>query len=378
MNKRRSVLILGHNDGTQFIDIYNQYTQLFDPKHYDVTVAYLTGKAKEETKNRMLAENVIFLNITKSHIRGLKIKAIMQIRQFCRENQFDLIICHRYKPLYIMMWVAQFLRIPALIFVMHALGTTHALHRKLFIQCLNKKNMLFAGVSQAVKKDLENNLWGKPAKKVIHLYNSIDLEQAEKNFLSRVSGRTALGLPEESIIFGNAARLISTKNHASFIQAFAMIKPHCPLAKAVIIGNGELENNLKNLVKSLKLENDIIFTGFIPKASRYFKIFDCFVSNSTKEAFGLSILEAMAAKLPIIATRIGGIPEVVDNTGILIEANNIQTCANAMQEIYHATSIKKAQMGEEAYARVFNHFSTQAFKQNFWEQIHAHCLHHHL
>ena len=97
---RKHILILGHNDVTQFIDIYNQYTRLFDKNKYEVTVLYLTGEPNEEVKAHTytLAENVIFLNVTKKSIRTLKIAAIKKLLTLCREKQFQMVICHRYKP----------------------------------------------------------------------------------------------------------------------------------------------------------------------------------------------------------------------------------------------------------------------------------------
>src|SRR5690348_9512047 len=109
---RKNILILGHNDATQFIDIYNQYTRLFDKEKFVVTVAYLTGAPNEETRGRTIAEHVIFLDIPKQQVRMLKIGAIRKLLALTRENKYQLVICHRYKPTYVMMWVNLFHHIP--------------------------------------------------------------------------------------------------------------------------------------------------------------------------------------------------------------------------------------------------------------------------
>jgi glycosyltransferase involved in cell wall biosynthesis len=365
---RKKVLILGHNDATQFIDIYNQYTQLFDQNQYAVTVAYLTNNPNPETIERTLTNDIIFLNIPKRNIRGLKIKAITTLLALCKEKKFDLIICHRYKPTYIMMWVAQFCRIPALIFVMHELGTMNMLHRKILTACLTRKNMLFAGVSNAVKNDMQQHLWGLPAKTVTTLYNSIDMVSSEQCFLSKSAARHALSLPDDAILFGNLARLAYNKDHATLIQAFSLLKPVCPLAKLVIIGDGQLEPALKEQVTSLGLNHDVIFTGYLPTAFRYLKAFDCFVLTSRQEAFGRVLIEAMTAKLPIIATRVHGIPEVLGDVGTLISAENSQACAAAMQKIYHLSAAERETLGNQAYQHVLAKFSLSAFHHAFWQQ----------
>src|SRR5579862_1045745 len=113
---RKNILILGHNDATQFIDIYNQYARIFDQDKYAVTVAYLSGKENAAAKERTLADEVIFLDTQKKSLRGLKITAIRQLLALNREKNFEMVICHRYKPAYVMMWVAQFCKIPKLFF----------------------------------------------------------------------------------------------------------------------------------------------------------------------------------------------------------------------------------------------------------------------
>ncbi len=363
---RKNILILGHNDATQFIDIFNQYTLLFDKQKYKVTVAYLTGNPSEETNKRTLAEEVLFLNIPKKSIRGLKIAAIITLLKLCRKERYEIVICHRYKPTYIMMWVAQFCKIPALFFVMHELKTMTSRARQLVIALLARKNMIFAGVSNAVRDDMQKSLWCIPKDRVITLYNMIDIDHTEPALLSREAARNALNINADEVVFGNIARLAPNKDQASLINAFAAIKKDCPKEKLIILGDGELESALKEQIAALKLQQDIILTGFIPNAFRYMKAFDCFVLSSIQEAFGRVLIEAMIAKLPIIATRVNGIPEVVGDVGILIPAKDVNSFAAAMKENYFLDNAQREKIGENAYARVTNYFSIPAFQQQFW------------
>ena len=172
---RQTVLILGHSYATQFIDVFNQYSRLFDQNKYEVTIAYLTGEPDHTVKQRTFAEHVLFLNQSKKSIRALKILAICKLFTLCREKKFKIVICHRYKPLYIMLWVAKFCHIFALIGVMHELNTMSSLGRRLLIASLRRKNMLFAGVSNAVRDDLRKSLWFVPEQYIITLYNVIDI-----------------------------------------------------------------------------------------------------------------------------------------------------------------------------------------------------------
>lgn len=363
---RKNILILGHNYATQFIDIYNQYTKLFDPDKYTVTVAYLTGAPSDTVKNRTLADQVIFLDMPKKNIRTLKVQAIKKLTALCKEKDFQLVICHRYKPTYIMLWVARLQHIPGLIFVMHELRTMSALTRKLLVGLLFRKNMLLAGVSDAVRDDLRKSLWNIPKERIITLYNMIDTELTEPQLLSREAARSALKLDKETFVFGNIARLALNKDHASLIKAFSLVKKDAPNTKLVIVGDGDLESELKALVKSLGLCDDVLFTGFLANGFRYMKAFDCFVLSSTQEAFGRVLLEAMLAKRPIIATRVHGIPEVVGDAGTLINPRDPNTLANAMLKTYVLSQQERDHLGEKAYQRAMHNFSIPEFHKQFW------------
>lgn len=364
---RKNILILGHNYATQFIDIYNQYTRLFDKDKYEVTVAYLSGKPDDTARNRTIAENVVFLDFSKKSIRNLKISPIRKLLSMCKEKQYQIVICHRYKPSYIMMWVAQFCKIPALICVMHELRTMSAPTRQWLIAALGRKNMMFAGVSNAVRDDMRKSLWSVPKERVATLYNMIDIEMTEPLLLSREEARQKLNIPADAIVFGNLARLVPNKDQESLIHAFSLIKPYCPNVKLLIIGEGEYEARLKEKVKSYQLQDDVIFTGFLSAGFSYMRAFDCFVLSSIQEAFGRVLLEAMIAKLPIIATSVHGIPEVVGDAGILVKAKDPSGFASAMKQIYMLSKEERAAMGEKAYQHAHDHYSIPKFHEQFWQ-----------
>lgn len=363
---RKQILIFGHDYATHFIDIYNQYTRLFDKNRFEVTVVYFKGKADDTVKQRTLAEHVVFLDASQGERRGMKAATIKEMLRLTKRKQFDLVICHRYKPSFIMLWVAQFQKIPALIFVMHELGTMRSWKRQLLIAALARRNMLFAGVSNAVRDDMRNDLWCVPKERIVTLYNVIDVELTEPQLYSKADARAALHLNPNDFVFGNLARLAKNKDQATLIQAFAKIKSNCPNAKLIILGKGELEPALKQLVAQHRLTNDVIFAGFVAHGLRYMRAFDCFVLSSIQEAFGRVLIEAMLAKLPIIATRVHGIPEVVGDAGFIVESRDVDTMANEMQKVYAFSLQQRIALGEKAYLHVKENYSIPAFEKQFW------------
>jgi glycosyltransferase involved in cell wall biosynthesis len=366
---RKNILLFGHSYATQFIDISNQYTQLFDKAKYHVTVAYLVGKPDEQIRQKHVADDVIFLDPPKKSVRGLKIAAIQQVLALFREKKFEIVVCHRYKPTYVMLWVAKFCKIPLIFSVMHELGTLSSWARKLLIASLASKNMIFAGVSDAVRNDIRKSIWNVPPERVITLHNMIDVKYTEEKLLERDAARQALHLSPDTFIFGNVGRLAINKDQKTLIQAFASIKAQCPNAKLIIVGDGQLESQLKNQVHSLRLDSDVIFTGFIPDGFRFIKAFDVFISSSIQEAFGRVLLEAMLAKIPVIATSVNGVPEVIGNSGSLIPAANVNILAAEMLRAYQASTAERAAWGINGYQRAITHFSLQRFNEIFWQFI---------
>ncbi len=364
---RKNILILGHNDATQFIDIFNQYTRLFDPEKYCVTVAYLIGEENQVSRERTIAEEVVFLEIPKKDVRGFKISAIRKLLELTRQKNFEIVICHRYKPIYIMMWVARMHNIPAMFCVMHELRTMTSIGRRLLAAALWRDNIYFAGVSNAVRDDLRNSLWRIPQDHIITLYNVIDTDLTEPELLSRAAARHELKLAEEDFVFGSIGRLARNKDQATLIQAFANIKPSCPNAKLIIMGDGELEPQLQQQILNSGLTQDVILTGFVPNAVKYIKAFDCFVLPSIQEAFGRVLIEAMLAKCPIIASRVNGIPEVMGDVGQLINPKDIPSLTAAMSNMFKLTQSERNTIAEKAYQHVHNHFSIPAFRQQFWQ-----------
>ncbi len=359
----RRVLIFNHSYPVQFIDVANQYARQFTRVGDEVTVVYLTGKADEGARQKTLAKEVIFLDCPPRVTRGLKLAAIQKMLRLQAQKAFDVVICHRYKPAYIMLWVALFYRIPNFIMVMHELGTLRSWARKLLLACLAPKNLILAGVSNAVRDDLRRSVWRLPPGRVLTLYNMIDVELTEPRFFSAAEAREKLGLGTQDFVFGTVGRLAKNKDQKTLVRAFAQIHEACPTAKLIILGDGQLENELKQEVASLHLTSKVLFTGFVPEGFRYMKAFDVYVSSSIQEAFGRVLLEAMLAQVPTIATRVNGMPEVLGNTGVLVSPADPNSLANEMLRAYRLSSEKRLQWSSQGYQRVTQEFSMPRFSE---------------
>jgi len=148
---------------------------------------------------------------------------------------------------------------------------------------------------------------------------------------------------EKIILF--VGRLNQIKGIKYLIRAMGIIRGIMPKTRLLIVGYGEEKENLEKLVKELNLENCTTFTGKIPneEISKYMMASDIFVLPSLSESFGIVNLEAMACGLPIVATRVGGIPEIVEDeeNGFLVEPKNPEQIAEKILLLFKNEELSK-------------------------------------
>ncbi|MFA6404944.1 MAG: glycosyltransferase family 4 protein [Candidatus Paceibacterota bacterium] len=149
-----------------------------------------------------------------------------------------------------------------------------------------------------------------------------------------IGRRIGLDLNEigKKMILGTVTELHPNKGLFYLINALEQVLPQNPNLVCIIIGDGEEATSLNLLIKSKKLENNVYLLGYIDNASEYLKAFNLFVLPSVKEGLPYVILEAGFASLPVIATTVGGIPEIVEDmkSGVLVQSKNIRELAHAI------------------------------------------------
>jgi len=178
-----------------------------------------------------------------------------------------------------------------------------------------------------------------PEKKLIKIYNGIDLSSL--NFLSCEEARSKFNLNQSTKVIGTVANFYRTKGLEYLIEAAAKLVEVEPRpVKFVIIGEGRSRPKLESLIKKYNLEDKVILAGRIPDAYKYLKAFDVFVLPSLKEGFPWIVLETIAAEIPIVATKVGAIPEIL-NEEFLVESKNSQALVKKIsQMLKHPTEAK--------------------------------------
>lgn len=352
------VLQICHAYYPPFLDCARQYAALFQGTTIQVTTVYLQGEYDAQVEAGSASHRVIFLGYRSEQLSGLKLRMIADIKRIAANTPFLFCIAHRVKPTYVALLATQL----PVISVHHNYNDYQRLTRRLFVNFFRER-LWMLGVSDSVRDDLRRDLKGWPTEKIQTLYNRIDVVATQAQLLEASAARDALHLPNGPFIIGNVGRLHHDKDQATLIRAFAMAKPALPPGSLlVIMGAGPLEHELHALVDRLKITSQVILTGNVANAKQFFKAFDVFVLSSDHEPFGMVLLEAMAAQVPIIGSDCGGGREIVEKVGLLFPLGDAAQLAAQLCAIHQHTP----NQGHSLHV-LNTQFSDHAVSASFWQ-----------
>ncbi|OGB73350.1 hypothetical protein A3K24_00520 [candidate division Kazan bacterium RIFCSPHIGHO2_01_FULL_44_14] len=189
-------------------------------------------------------------------------------------------------------------------------------------------------VSNAVRKFLIDSKISKP-EKIVTIYNGIT-PLARKITQDEIQAfKDKFNITSDDIVIGTVGSFNTAKDTATLVKAVARMVKKWPKVKLVLVGKGPLKFKLEKLIKSSGLEDRVVFTGSMGNVLPALKTFRIFVLPSLSEAFGITILEAMKAEIPVVATRVGGIPEIItqNHNGLLVEPKDSKKLAGVLMKL---------------------------------------------
>ena len=233
---------------------------------------------------------------------------------------------------------------------------------------------LFICASEAIRKMLIAD--GVPAERAVTVHEGIDLTRVEAAPAAKL--HEELWLPHHAPLVGNVAALVPHKGQRHLIDAAALVIRQVPDARFVIAGEGELRPSLERAIKEHRLEKHVMLAGFRPDVLSLHKAFDIFVMSSVTEGLGTSLLDAMAAARPVVATTAGGIPEVVvdGETGILVPPRDHEAMASAIVRLLKDPDLRQ-RMGHAGLVRARRRFTAERMVQETLRVYKRAALHPH-
>ena len=196
-------------------------------------------------------------------------------------------------------------------------------------------------ISQAVYQTLQPII--HDSSKLVVIPDGVDLQRFGQTLPSN-SLRNDLNLKPNHLLIGTLATLVASKDLYTFIKVAQLVINQGISAKFLIIGDGPLRTELQNLVAELGLSEQVVFLGFRQDIPDLLPQLNIFMLTSKQEGMGSSILEAMACQVPVVATRVGGIPEIVldGKTGLLANTGDIHELAKAVIQLAQNKALRQA------------------------------------
>ena len=212
----------------------------------------------------------------------------------------------------------------------------------------------FIAASEAIRQMLVAD--GVPATRTATVHEGIDIEHVVA--APPVNVHEAFWLPHGAPVVGNVAALVPHKGQRHLIDAAHLVVREIPDARFVILGEGELRDALERQVRDHHLEKHVLLPGFRTDVLGCIKGFDLFAMSSVTEGLGTSLLDAMACSRAIVATRVGGIPEVVEDGlhGHLVPPRDHASMAQAIVRLLKDERARQ-RMGEAGFRRVNERFT---------------------
>jgi glycosyltransferase involved in cell wall biosynthesis len=254
---------------------------------------------------------------------GLRFGTVGRLRTLFEQIAPDVVHSHQIGALLYAGPAARRAGVPVVI------HTEHGNHLKRLTSWLArfKAKLLFRRASKradafcCVSKEIADTVIaiGVDPRKVAVVPNGIDtevvVEPAEVDEL-----RTRLAIPAGSVVIGTVGRLAEVKRQDRLIRAFAKLKKERPDAFLLLVGDGELRGELEGLANSLGVADSVRFAGYQPRPEACLRLMNVFALTSRSEGMPVSILEAWTAERPVVATRVGGVPDLVkhEENGLLI------------------------------------------------------------
>jgi glycosyltransferase involved in cell wall biosynthesis len=276
-----------------------------------------------------------------------------------RKMQADLLCCHNYKPSILGRIVARRLGIPV---IAVSRGWTGESRRVRFYEVLDRWNLRWMDHVICVSSAQADKVLrvGVPIQRVTVIHNAIDVDRfAEADPSDRGRLEQFFADPPKLIV-GAAGRLSPEKGFHDLVDAAGIVTRNAPWVGFVLFGSGPLQDSIQERIVANGLAGRFVLAGFAKDLDRFFPHFDVFVQSSYTEGMPNVLLEAQAAKVAVVATAVGGTPEIIQDriNGLLSSPGNAKQLAEAIEYLLSSDS-RRREMGLYGRRMVTKKFTFQ-------------------
>jgi len=335
-------------------------------ERYDITLIF--GLSRESRMTEAESQSVQ-KNVKIARERGVKcipmptlIRKIDPLRDLCafislcklmRQIKPDVVHTHTSKAGLLGRWAAWKTGIPFIVHTPHGhvfYGHFRILVSKLFLFIERLTSLVtdrMVALTAGEKQDYIKLLVSKPDKTVV-IHSGVDIDQYMNVQIDTEEKKRALGLSSKALVVGTVGWLLPIKGPAYLLDAMVDIWQHSSNVELVYVGKGDLEEDLKQKAMKMGLSGKVKFLGWRDDVHKIIPVFDVFVLPSMNEGMGRVLVEAMAAGKPVVASNVGGIPDLIVNgqNGFLFEPGDVNGLSAAIEKLLLDKNMRCA-MGEK-------------------------------
>ena len=323
---------------------------------------------KSRWLHEQLLKNEIETEIISSN-RSWDMFFLVKFIRYCRRHKIDLIHSHLFGANLYSCLAGAILRLPVITTFHNAPLFQGRLEKFMALKSIIIRNfaaqMVF--VAEYMRKDYVGNS-NLPVNKSLTVYNGIELSN-ENDSIDNSSLKNELGILDDDLLVGHVANLRAPKGHRYLIEAASDVCKRIPNVMFLLIGeegDGTIKKEIQDFIAESGLGENIRLLGFRKDVNKLLQLIDVFVLSSTSEGLPLSVIEAMASSKPVVATNVGGLPEIVvhDQTGYLVEPQNTEALAEKLIFLLENDALR-SRMGQAGRKVIEEKYSLQTMIDNY-------------
>lgn len=288
--------------------------------------------------------------------RGYSMSGAKRIVSYAIENGFNLYHSHGYKGNILLGLLPKRFRVLPVVVTLHGYIKSKKISKGWLYQVLDRyllfRNECIVCVSMQMLKDLKLKSRKNCQTFIIHNGISRDVEAEGLRITNHASDTPSSNSEDHiiksfakgNIVIGSVGRLSTEKGYDILLNAFKLFYKEVPSARLLLVGDGPERQNLRTLAENLGINDAVLFTGYRNDVPYLMRMMDLYVITSWTEGLPITLLEAMRARVAVVGSHVGGIPETLDNgkCGLLVDAGNIIGFKNALVKLVNDVGLRNS------------------------------------
>jgi len=308
-------------------------------------------------EQKFCQENVVTVISKKKPGKG-HIELMAHIHRTIKKYDIDIVLPHHMTSLFYAFFPARVLNRTRLYFTEHSVSDIESLsfRFRLLVIVLLFLSSGCISISREISLTYTKSLIVKPSK-IFKIPNGIDIGRFDTR-IDEIGKKMSLGIPLDAVLIGTVANIKAVKNHRNLLLAFKKLREQLKSTKLILVGSGPLDDEIKRLARELDLSENVLFLGHRSDTAELYQLFDIFCLPSFSEGFPVSILEAMACKVPVVATNVSGSNEIIQSgiNGILVPSNRPNRLAETLAMLVRSKKLRKS-LGQKGFETVIREYS---------------------